>query len=222
MAKAAVQKKAAKAPSVEIVDCEQNSPEWFEARLGVVTASNFHKVMAGGDGLVRTRYMRDLAGEILSGRTAESFKNAAMERGNEMEAAAREQYQRDHLVTLQRVGFVRNAGLMRYATVGASPDALIGADGGLECKSMIPALMIERLEKGATLPSAHRAQVHGCMWVCERKWWDVKIYYPGMPDYTVHVVRDDSYIKEISDAVEVFSYELKKLVERLRGMGGGR
>lgn len=205
--------------TVEIVDCEQNSEAWFQARLGIVTASNFHKVMAQGDGKVRTRYMRDLAGEIITGRPAETYQNAAMQRGNDMETAAAEEYERSRLVKLQRVGFIRNSGLLKYAVVGASPDALIGNDGGLEIKTMIPALLIELLEKGAALPSEHRAQIHGSMWVCERKWWDFKIFYPGMPDYTARIVRDEGYIKEIGTAVEVFSYELRKLVEKIKTMG---
>ncbi len=213
---------ASKPSTAEIFEFEQNSPEWFEARLGIVTASNFHKVMAGGEGKVRTQYMRELAGEILSRRPAESFVSEAMRRGKHFEPEAIEHYARSCFDEVQRVGFVRNAGLMKYAVVGASPDALIGADGGLEIKTTLPALLIELLEKGAALPSEHRAQVHGSIWVCERKWWDLKIYYPGMPDYTVHVLRDDTYIKEISNAVEVFSYELKKLVEKLRAMDGNR
>ncbi len=220
MTKAA--KPKAKASTVEIFDFEQNSPEWFEARLGIVTASNFHKVMAGGEGKVRAQYMRDLAGEILTGRPAEAFVSEAMRRGKQFEPEAIEHYARSTFEEVRRVGFVRNAGLMKYAVAGASPDALVGEDGGLETKTTTPAALIEMLEKDASLPTEHRAQVHGCMWVCERKWWDIKVYYPGMPDYTVHVERDDFYIKQISDAVEVFCYDLKKLVEKLRAMGGNR
>ena len=136
-----------------------------------------------------------------------------------MEAEARDHYARTKFADLRRVGFVKNAGLMKYAIAGASPDALIGDDGGLEIKTMIPALMIELLDKGAVMPNEHRAQVHGNMWVCQRAWWDFKIYYPRMPDFTVWVVRDDVYIAEIQKAVEIFSYDLKMLVDRLRKMG---
>lgn len=219
MAKAAQKKIEPHASTVEIVDCVQGTTEWKAAKLGIPSASNFHKVTAGGEGKVRTRYMRDLAGEILTGRPAESFSNEAMQRGNDMEGEAREHYARTRFAELTRVGFVRNSGLIKNVVVGASPDSLIGADGGLEIKTMIPALLIDLLEKGAGLPAEHRAQVHGSMWVCERKWWDIKIYYPGMPDYVVRVTRDDSYIQEISNAVEIFAHDLRKLVERLRSMG---
>lgn len=218
MAKA-TKKIAAPASTVEIIDVEQGSPEWFEVKLGIPSASRFADIMAAGEGKMRTRYLRELAGEIITGRPAETFKSVAMARGNEMEAEARDHYARTKFADLRRVGFVKNAGLMKYAMVGASPDALIGDDGGLEIKTMIPALMIELLDKGATMPMEHRAQVHGNIWVCERSWWDLKIYYPRMPDFTVRVHRDDAYIEQIKNAVEIFSYDLKMLVERLRKMG---
>lgn len=208
---------------IEIFDCEQGSEDWVNCRLGVVTASNFSKVLAGGEGKVRTRYMRDLAGELLTGSQAENYTNSAMERGKKDEPEAAAQYARQNFVELKRIGFVKNSGLIKSAAVGASPDYLIGDDGGLEIKSMIPALMIELFEKGAGLPNEHRAQVQGCMWVCERKWWAVKIFYPGMPNYTVKVLRDEAYIvNTLSPEIEKFNHELKRLVERIGGMGGKR
>jgi len=219
MAKAAQKKVAPPEPTIEIFDCEQGTDEWKSLRLGIPTASRFADIMAAGEGKVRTRYLRELAGEIITGRPAETFKGSAMTRGNEMEAEARDHYARTKFADLRQVGFVKNASLMKFATVGASPDALIGDDGGLEIKTMIPALMIELFDKGSAMPNEHRAQVQGNMWVCEREWWDFKIYYPRMPDFTVRVLRDDSYIKQISNEIEQFSYDLKKLVERLRSMG---
>lgn len=207
---------------MEIFDFEQGTDEWFKVRCGIITASNFSKVMAEGDGKTRGRYMRDLAGEIMTGEPAETFESAAMRRGRAMENEARERYIGKTFDPVQRVGFVKNSGLMKYAVAGASPDALVGEKRGLEIKTMMPALLIEQFDRGATLPPQHRAQVQGSMWVCEREEWDFMIYYRGMPEYEVRVYRDDAYIKQISNAVEVFSYELKHLVEKLRKIGGGR
>src|ERR1035437_6023550 len=52
--------------SLEIFDCEQGTEEWASLRLGIPTASRFADVMAGGEGKMRTRYLRELAGEIIS------------------------------------------------------------------------------------------------------------------------------------------------------------
>lgn len=217
----AAKKKTAPKPEepkskMEIFDCEQGTEEWYAIRCGVITASNFSKVMAGGDGLVRGRYMRDLAGEVMTGVPAETFESFAMKRGRAMEHQIREDYISGTFDKVQRVGFVKHSGLMKYATAGCSPDALVGDKGGLEIKSMIPALLIELRERGSTLPPQHRAQVQGNMWVCEREWWDFRVGYTGMRPYAVRVYRDDRYIKEISNAVEIFSYELKQMIAKHR------
>lgn len=225
VAKAAHPAPVAERPGIEIFDCEQNSPEWLDARNGIVTASNFSKVMAGGEGKTRAKYMKQLAGEILTGIPAETFSNAAMQRGREMEHGIRDAYIASTFEKVQRIGFVKNHRLMKYAVAGCSPDAFVGEKGGLEIKSMIPENLIDLFERPATLPPEHRAQVQGNMWVCEREWWDFKVGYharegfEGIPPYEVRVYRDETYIKQISDAVEIFSYELKQLVEKLRKMG---
>lgn len=207
---------------LNIFDCEQNSEEWFAARLGVVTASNFATVMADGKdadaSLTRTKLMYRLAGEEITGIPAEeTFKSRAMERGKEMEADAVADYEQRKGVAVKRVGFATNfSGLKRC---GASPDGIVGFDGGLETKTMRPDLMIPLLMKGSQMVPAHRAQVMGNMLVWEREWWDLKIYYPRMPDFTVRVYRDDAYIRTLHGEIEKFNFEKKRLIETLRKMG---
>lgn len=204
-----------------IIDFEQGSQEWFEARLGIPTASNFSTVMASGkDGpsITRTEYLNRLAGEIITGRPAEeTFKSRAMERGKEMEPEAIADYERRKGVEVQRLGFGINfEGLKKC---GASPDALVGFDGGLETKTMRPDLMIPLLLRGSAMPAEHRAQVQGNMHVFERDWWDFKIFYPKMPNFTVRVLRDDGYIRELENQIQIFNHELRRLVGQLRSMG---
>jgi hypothetical protein len=215
-------KKPAPKPKSQLVilDVVQGSPEWFEARLGLPTASHFASIMAngreGGPSLTRRDYLYRLAGEIVTGRAAEeTFKSRAMERGKEMEPEAIADHERRRGVEIVRVGLgVNFSGLKRC---GASPDGLIGFGSGLETKTMRPDLMIPLIEKGAPrLSPEHRAQVHGNMLVFERDSWDFKIFYPGMPDYTVTVQRDDAYIREMHNQIEIFNHELKQLVARLR------
>src|SRR5690349_15047654 len=79
---------------IVIFDCEQNSTEWYRARMGLPTASEFATILAkgkdGGASLTRQTYMRKLAGEIITDEPMESYVNAAMERGKIMEAEARD------------------------------------------------------------------------------------------------------------------------------------
>jgi hypothetical protein len=218
--------RAIKPPEIEVfADVEQGSPEWFALRLGIPTASRFAAVCATGkDGtvagsLTRSKLMRVLAGEILTGETAETFRNDAMERGSNMEAEARDYYARTRFVELERIGFIRRR-LPSGRFVGCSPDSLIGKSKALEIKTSRPDLIIEIGDKGTGFPPEHRAQVQGTMWVAEIEEVDLMIYYRGMPYApTFTVRRDEAYIKDLSDSVEIFDWELHKLVEREKSRG---
>jgi hypothetical protein len=201
---------------IEIFDCDQGSPDWFACRLGIPTASEFATVMAkgkdGGASLTRAKYMRQLAGEIITGELAESYSNAHMDRGKAMEDEARETYAFIHDADIRRVGFIRNG------KKGGSPDSLIGTNGGLEIKTALPHIQIERLIRD-DLPPEHKAQVQGNIWVSEREFWDFVSYWPKLPLLVKRVYRDELYIKQLSDAVDAFNEELAALVERIRSYG---
>lgn len=197
---------------MQIFDIEQGEDEWFQARLGIPTASKFATVMAKGEGKTRSEYMRTLAGEILTGEPAEGFTNAHMERGKVMEDEAREHYAFIESAEITRVGFIRNG------NKGASPDSLVGANGGLEIKTALPKIQIDRLERDR-LPPEHKAQVQGNLWLSEREYWDFVSYWPKLPMLTVRVYRDEAYIKEMSDAIDQFNDELAALVEKIRRYG---
>jgi len=199
---------------MKIIDCDQRSPEWYAARAGIPTASEFSTVMArgkdGGASITRLKYMRQLAGEILTGEPApEGYSNAYMARGHELEDEARSLYAFMRDAEPQRVGFIRNG------QKGASPDSLIGDTSGLEIKVAIPAVQIERLQAGK-LPTEHVAQVQGCMWVSERDSWDFVSYCPKLPPLILTIRRDEAYIATLAKAVDAFNEELDALVNSIR------
>lgn len=200
---------------MKIIECEQGSPEWFRARAGMPTASEFATVMAkgkgGGDSVTRKTYMLKLAGEIITGEPMESYSNAHMERGKVMEDEARDLYSFMTDCDPLRVGFITNG------KAGASPDSLIGERGGLEIKTKLPHLLIELLLKDE-MPPEHKAQVQGCMWIADREWWDFTAYWPKLPLFTKRIVRDDEYILKIASAVDQFNEELDATVKALRSM----
>lgn len=198
--------------TVEIIDCEQGSPEWFAARLGIPTASMFSAILAKGEGKTRKAYMRQLAAEIVTGEPTDSFSSFAMERGKIMEAEAREMYALVYDDDLARVGFVRNG------PIGWSPDSLIGDDGALEIKTQRGDLIIETLLKDE-FPSEHKAQCQGGLWVGEREWIDLCVYWPKMPLFVKRVGRDEAYIKTLASEVDRFREELDQIVTRIRNYG---
>jgi YqaJ-like viral recombinase domain len=221
--------RTAKTPLAEAVEffyeVEQKSTEWHELRRGLVTASKLSVVLAtgknGGDSVGRDKYMKMLAGEIVTGQIAESFRNEYMERGNRMEAEAREWYERTRLVDLTPVGFVKRTiptPLGASFVIGASPDSQVNERKGIEIKSMAPHLLYDAMKRGAAgFPPEHRAQLQGTMRVCGWDQMDLILFYTGWPRPPVFTVdRDEAYIQRIDAEVEKFDYELRRMVEEIR------
>lgn len=184
--------------------------------MGIPTASEFSTVLAkgksGGPSLTRQTYMRKLAGEVITGELAEAYSNQYMDRGKEMEAEARDRYAFMHdTLTLTRVGFIKNG------DKGCSPDALVGENGALEIKTQAPHLLIERLFSDE-VPPEHIAQLQGTLWVCERDWIDINVYYRGMPVFERRCGRNETYIKALDVAVKQFNEELNALVAKVRAL----
>ena len=195
-------------------DIEQNSEEWKRLRAGIPTASEFKDLLAKGEGKTRKALMRRLAGERVTGEPESMFENAAILRGHAMEDEARRTYAlvADLSAPLEQVAFVKNFGS------GCSPDSLIGTVGGLEIKTAKPSILIDIFERDQ-VPTEHIAQIQGSMWITERAWWDVCIYYPRMPTFIRRVHRDAEYIAKLAREVAEFNRELDALVERIRKWG---
>jgi hypothetical protein len=201
---------------IRILDCEQGSAEWFAARAGLPTASEFSTILAkgkdGGASKTRRTYMLKLAGEILTGEPSESFSNAHTDRGHEMEPEARSLYAFMVDIDPQRVGFITDD------VKGCSPDSLIGENGALEIKTKLPHLLIEVLLRNE-FPSDHKAQCQGVLWVAEREWIDIAVYWPKLPLFVKRAYRDEPYIKALASAVDQFNEELQAVVEAVRRYG---
>jgi hypothetical protein len=212
--------------SVDIFDVEQVSEDWFALRRGIPTASKFNAIMADGRGVepseTRKKYMLNLAGEILTGITAEDFQNEYMKRGKRMEPLALDWYERTHFADLQRVGFVRRTIVQAFADeffVGGSPDAYWSEQKRvIEVKTMMPRLIIPIAKKGtAAFPAEHWAQCQGYMWIMGADTCDLVIFYEGWrapPKFTIE--RDENYIDRLSSQVQVFVHELRALVNEIR------
>lgn len=193
----------------QFIKCEQNSREWFRARMGIPTASSFSDVLAKGEGKTRRAYLLKLAGEIITGEPMENFVNANTDRGHAMEAEARDLYAFQTGAQLDRVGFVRNG------RVGCSPDSLIGEDGGVEIKTTFPHLLIDLILKDE-FPAAHKAQVQGALWVTGRQWWDIVVYWPNMPMFVKRAYRDEAFIQTLATEIDRFNTDLDAVVVQMR------
>lgn len=194
---------------MKIINCEQGTQEWFEARAGIPTASMFSAMMAGGQGKTRRSYMLKLAGEKMTGEIAESFSNAHTERGHKMEPEARELYCLQTGYDVSDVGFIRAA-----YDAGASPDSLVNDDGLLEIKSKLPHLQLEVLLSGK-VPASHVKQIQGQILIAEREWCDFVSYWPGLPLFVKRVYRDDEMCSTIRSEIDRFNNDLNETIEKI-------
>lgn len=197
-----------------ILTCEQGSPEWYVARSRIPTASQFSTVLAKGEGKTRRSYMLKLAGEIITGEPMENYVSADMERGKVMEEEARDLYTLLSDDPVTRVGFAVNAA----GTAGCSPDSLVGDKGMLEIKTQRADLLIATILAGK-FPSEHIAQCQGSLWVLEREWADLFIYWPKVKPFMRRIYRDEPYIINLAIEVGRFNEELAEMVEAYRGYG---
>lgn len=198
---------------LQIFNCDQGTPEWYAARAGIPTASEFDTVLAkgrgGGESKTRRTYMLKLIGERLTKEPMENYSNAHMERGKAMEGEARDLYQMIAEVECQQVGFLRRG------DAGCSPDSLVGSDGMLEIKTKLPHLQLDCILFDE-LPSEHRAQCQGQLWIAEREWVDFVSYWPGLPLFAKRVFRDEEYIKRLAEAVRVFNAEMEEMIAKVQ------
>lgn len=199
---------------MQILNLEQGSKEWFDARIGIPTASRFKDIItpAKGDKSKSYKtYMYELIAERLTKNKADFFKSEWMERGNELEPLARSSYSFLHDIEVKEVGIMLNDA----GTIGASPDGLINDDGGLEIKCPKPATVVKYM-LGKELPLEYKPQVMGNLWISGREWWDFLAFHPDMNFFELRVYRDESYIKKMDQHINDFVDELLNSYEKLK------
>lgn len=199
---------------------EQGSPEWFEARLGKVTASRINDVMMSKDKAGYQNYRAQLVCERLTGRATETFKSPAMQQGNEVEPQARAFY-------CLETGFdVLVVGLVDHPTIqdaGASPDGLVGDEGLVQIKCPEPKTHIRTL-LGGSVPQLYRYQMQWEMACTGRKWCDFASFNSDMPDemrlHLQRFERDDDLIAEMNTATLALLEEVEKVCTDLQSQYG--
>lgn len=200
-----------------IFECEQRSPEWFAARKGVPTASQFDRILTPATGKPSSSqrdYICELIADSLSHAAAgpkDEYISPAMRNGIITEPEARNWYEMECGLDCRRVGFcVTDCG--RF---GMSPDALVGEDGGLELKCPTGKVHASYL-LGGVLPNEHKVQVHGELLVSGRRWWDFVSYHPGMEPFRIRVT-PDGYTELLRKELENFWTAYQNALLKIRG-----
>ena len=141
----------------------QRTPEWFELRLGKVTASRIGDLMAktrSGYSASRANYMTELAIQRLTGAVGQGFTSPAMQWGTEQESNARNAYSFFTENEVEEIAFINHPTIEQ---AGASPDGLVGDDGLVEIKCPNSAthlkIFIKRVERDDKLIAEITAEV---------------------------------------------------------------
>jgi putative phage-type endonuclease len=196
---------------------EQRSEEWFQARLGKVTASRVADVLAkikSGESASRRNYKIQLVSERLTGEKQETYINQAMQDGIDREAFARDRY-------VQQFGEVEEVGFVKHPTLeaGASPDGMVGEDGILEIKCPMGSTHTETLMT-QDVPSRYVPQIQFQLLVTGRKWCDFVSYNPMFPEhlqvFVKRVEADLVYQKELESEVKQFLSEVDNVINKLK------
>ena len=196
---------------------EQRSEEWFQARLGKVTASRVADVLAkikSGESASRRNYKIQLVSERLTGEKQETYINQAMQDGIDREFYARERY-------VQQFGEVEEVGFVKHPTLeaGASPDGMVGEDGILEIKCPMGSTHTETLMT-QDVPSRYIPQIQFQLLVTGRKWCDFVSYNPMFPEhlqvFVKRVEADPVYQKELESEVKQFLSEVDNVINKLK------
>ncbi len=210
---------------MKIIKCEQGTLAWFMAKRGIPSASEFNRIMTPKECKLSAQhfgYACELVGQLFDSEYGykDDFATAAMRNGTIIEPEARKWYEFDAGVEIQQVGFV----LHDLGRIGCSPDGLANStsgddDGGIElkcpeAKTHIEWLMMAKEHGDKWFPPEHKNQVHGCLIVTGRKWWDFCSYRRGLPPLRVRVT-PGVYTESLKGCLNQF---LEKYTEVLNAM----
>lgn len=191
-----------------LIDCQQGTPEWHQARTGVITASRFRdacETIAGKKkddprkpGSKALLYAAQVAVERISGQPCdEGFTTWQMRRGTELEPRARMEYEARTGNLASESGVV----LTDDRLFGYSTDGFVGDDGLIEIKSLASAEKIIAMWRDRDF-SDYMHQIQGGLWISGRKWADFVMYAPqlasvGKQLFCQRVPRDEAFIEQL-------------------------
>lgn len=195
-------------PDCEIIECEQRSEEWHEARRGLLTASEFGAWLLKQTTATERNAWESAISRCVS-RAAGAwekpvFENEAMKRGTELEPEAVASFETATGLSVRQVGFCRS----KVGLFGCSPDGLIDSTGeGLESKVPEGPTHV-RYRRAGELPDAYRFQVQGSMAVTGAEAWWFQSYQPGLAPLRIRIERDET-TEALRRGLLLFSEALK-------------
>ena len=196
--------------STEII---QGTPEWHQARLGCLTASRANDACAAESTAAYQNYLWQLVAERETGQAEESYSNADMQRGTDMEPIARAAYEAHTGTFVTQTGFWLHPEIKHF---GASPDGLVGTEGLIEIKCPRTSTHLRYLSEGK-VPTKYKRQMI-CQLLCtRRKWVDFVSFDDRVREskrlFIVRYTPTEKEITELSESVHKFLQNVAKECE---------
>lgn len=206
-------------PDFSLLDLEQGSPEWIQARVGLVTASRCfdmaNTTTKGKYTAAHESYRDELVCEILTGQPFPQHVTKEMEWGSAQEPFARAAYELREGVLVDTVGFVVHPSIDRF---GCSPDGLVGEDGLIQIKCPTTRTHLNWI-RGGVLPEEHMVQMIAELACTQRRWIDFVSYDPRLPEHLQLFVRryerDANMVRLLEAEVERFNGEIDSILAAL-------
>lgn len=199
-------------------DLIQGSDEWMACRIGLLTASEMKHAITPtlkiADNDKTRQHVYELLAQRINDYVEPTYVSDDMLRGHSDEILARADYDA-HYGETQTCGFMTND---RWGfTIGYSPDALVGDDGLIECKSRRQKYQTETIVEcgdGLSIPVDYVIQVQTGLLVSERKWCDFVSRCGGMPQITIRVLPDPKIQDAIVAAATAFEAKIAEKMAR--------
>ena len=202
----------------------QGSPEWFSARLGVITASRLADIMKKtkyNESTYKTRLRFQLAIERVSGKSAsDTVMNKAMYDGVEREPDARKLFE---AITGKDVALCGSFNHPEIVNTSASPDGIIrGENAVLELKCPTHITHAKNLLSDK-MPKNYEYQVQWQIACTESDYAYFASYHPDFGKDLrlkfVKVEKDVKIIAELEKAVREFDIEVEGLINDIKNGG---
>jgi len=186
-------------------DYDQRTPEWYEARRGIVTASVVGRLVTPtlkvADNDTSRGITAGLVAERITGIAEDgAFMSDDMWRGISHEPIARDIYS-GHYQQAVECGFMRRD--EDGWTLGYSPDGLVAADGLVEIKCPRAKGHITTILRDK-VPDYYVAQLQAGLLVSGRKWIDYVSFCAGLPLFVKRVLPDPDWHAAIVAACQKF------------------
>lgn len=198
-----------------IVCDEQRTPDWHQARVGMVTGTDAKHLLSkgrSGEEAVGRRDLRAaLVAERMTGQSQEdAFVTKEMVRGSELEPDAIAAYELRRDCSVQPVGFIKHIEL----PAGCSPDGHVSDFVGLiEVKCPKTATHFGYL-RANRVPPDYLPQITHNMLISGAQWCDFVSFDPRLPEagrlFVKRIARADLDLNAYELALRLFLGEVDK------------